>query len=273
MGKTVGFDFGGFFLSSRGTFRTPFHPPSPAQRPVYRRRRLPPAMSNNTDAGDPSPAVTSSSPSSNHHMTTTSRHYFGSSTENSDSSCITIVESMKEDYGLFVWPCSIVLAEYVWQQRLHFSGVSVVEVRKLGAGTSLPGLVAAKVGSDVTLTDDVNRPESHLQIAEKNDSSSYSLFVLSLQLSVDTPNGQIGYLMHLIVNEGSEGQLGCPISVLANMRRVSDLNNLNCNVMGLTWGLWDADIFSIHPKIILGADVLYDTSGRINFVSLVLLSL
>jgi len=51
------------------------------------------------------------------------------------------------------------------------------------------------------------------------------------------------------------------LQVLANMRRVSDLNNLSCNVMGLTWGLWDADIFSIHPKIILGADVLYDTSG------------
>lgn len=156
------------------------------------------------DADDPSPVITSSS-SSDHDMTTTSRHYFGDSIANSDSFCITIIECMKEDYGLFVWPCSIVLAEYVWQQRLRFSGVSVVE---LGAGTSLPGLVAAKVGSDVTLTDDANKPE-----------------------------------------------------VLANMRRVSDLNNLSCNVMGLTWGLWDADIFSIHPKIILGADVLYDTSG------------
>lgn len=120
------------------------------------------------DADDPSPVITSSS--SDHDMTTTSRHYFGDSIANSDSFCITIIE--------------------------------------LGAGTSLPGLVAAKVGSDVTLTDDANKPE-----------------------------------------------------VLANMRRVSDLNNLSCNVMGLTWGLWDADIFSIHPKIILGADVLYDTSG------------
>jgi len=30
---------------------------------------------------------------------------------------------------------------------------------QLGAGTSLPGLVAAKVGADVTLTDDSNRSE------------------------------------------------------------------------------------------------------------------
>uniref|UniRef100_M1C7E6 Methyltransferase-like protein 23 n=1 Tax=Solanum tuberosum TaxID=4113 RepID=M1C7E6_SOLTU len=63
---------------------------------------------------------------------------------------------MKEEYGLFVWPCSIILAEYVWQQKSRFTSASVVE---LGAGTSLPGLVAAKVGADVTLTDDSNRSE------------------------------------------------------------------------------------------------------------------
>lgn len=72
----------------------------------------------------------------------------------------------------------------------------------------MPGLVAAKVGSDVTLTDDANEVE-----------------------------------------------------VLANMARVCGLNNLKCKVMGLTWGAWDASIFSLCPKIILGADVLYDTSA------------
>lgn len=109
---------------------------------------------------------------------------------------------MKEDYGLFVWPCSVVLAEYVWQQRLRFSGATVVE---LGAGTSLPGLVAAKVGADVTLTDESNRLE-----------------------------------------------------VLDNMNRVIELNKLQCSVLGLTWGVWDASIFNLQPKFILGADVLYD---------------
>ncbi|KAL6993398.1 hypothetical protein U1Q18_011514 [Sarracenia purpurea var. burkii] len=74
----------------------------------------------------------------------------------STDSRFMFAQHMQEDYGLFVWPCSVVLAEYVWQQRLRFSGVSVVE---LGSGTSLPGLVAAKVGSHVTLTDDSNRPE------------------------------------------------------------------------------------------------------------------
>ncbi|XP_034225247.1 methyltransferase-like protein 23 isoform X1 [Prunus dulcis] len=142
-------------------------------------------------------------------MTTVSRHHFGDEMDEPAFS-ISIIENMKEDYGLFVWPCSVVLAEYVWQQRLRFSGAGVVEV--LGAGTSLPGLVAAKVGADVTLTDDSSRLE-----------------------------------------------------VLDNMKRVLDLNKLECNfcfqVMGLTWGVWDASTFSLHPKFILGADVLYDASA------------
>ncbi|KAJ1277582.1 hypothetical protein BS78_04G015000 [Paspalum vaginatum] len=84
-------------------------------------------------------------------MTTVSRHYFGgSASEGHHDLRVDIVENIQEDYGMFVWPCSIILAEYVWQQRSRFSGSRVVE---LGAGTSLPGLVAAKVGAHVTLTD------------------------------------------------------------------------------------------------------------------------
>ncbi|XP_028953769.1 uncharacterized protein LOC126600906 [Malus sylvestris] len=44
-------------------------------------------------------------------------------------------------------------------------------------------------------------------------------------------------------------------NVLNNMRRMLDLNKLKCNVMGLTWGAWDASTFSLHPKFILGADI------------------
>ncbi|KAL8525940.1 hypothetical protein ACS0TY_015240 [Phlomoides rotata] len=141
-------------------------------------------------------------PSPNQDMTTCSQHYFGST---EDGFSISIIENMKEEYGLFVWPSSIILAEYIWQQKTRFSRVNVVE---LGAGTSLPGLVAAKVGADVTLTDDLNRSE-----------------------------------------------------VLDNMRRVCNINNLQCRVMGLTWGVWDAPIFDLRPNIIIGADVLYDTSA------------
>ncbi|CAO2827872.1 unnamed protein product [Amaranthus hypochondriacus] len=140
-------------------------------------------------------------------MTTISLHSFGESEDDNDRNdfSLQIIENLKEEYGLFVWPCSVVLAEYVWQQRSRFSGIPVLE---LGAGTSLPGLVAAKVGADVTLTDDSKR-----------------------------------------------------IEVLENIRRVSDLNNLSCKVMGLSWGIWDAQIFDLHPQILLGADVLYDSNA------------
>ncbi|KAG5382696.1 hypothetical protein IGI04_034166 [Brassica rapa subsp. trilocularis] len=139
--------------------------------------------------------------------TTISQHdFYGDDDGDSETSIsVSVIENMKEEYGLFVWPCSVILAEYVWQQRSRFRGSTILE---LGAGTSLPGLVAAKVGANVTLTDDSSKAE-----------------------------------------------------VLENMTRVCELNNLNCNVMGLTWGVWDATIFDLRPNIILGADVLYDSSA------------
>lgn len=69
---------------------------------------------------------------------------------------IFISEVIEDDYGLYVWPSSIVLAEYVWQQKNRFLGAQVVE---LGAGTALPGIVAAKIGAHVTLTDLDNKPK------------------------------------------------------------------------------------------------------------------
>ncbi|KAJ4788358.1 Methyltransferase-like protein 23 [Rhynchospora pubera] len=139
-------------------------------------------------------------------MTTISHHYFGGGSSQFDHHfSVEIIENMEEDYGMFVWPCSIVLSEYVWQQRSRFQGVSVLE---LGAGTSLPGIVAAKVGSDVILTDKSHNSE-----------------------------------------------------VLSNMRSICDQNKENCQILGLSWGEWDSNIFNLHPKIILGADVLYDTTG------------
>ncbi|KAG8076566.1 hypothetical protein GUJ93_ZPchr0006g44517 [Zizania palustris] len=148
-------------------------------------------------------------------MTTVSAHYFGGASSDRDHDLrVDIIENIEEDYGMFVWPCSVILAEYVWQQRSRFTGSRIVE---LGAGTSLPGLVAAKVGADVTLTDIAHNTE-----------------------------------------------------VLNNIRQVCGLNNVNCTVLGLTWGEWDEPIFDLHPDVILGADVLYDSASKILVYSLVL---
>ncbi|XP_014628592.1 methyltransferase-like protein 23 isoform X2 [Glycine soja] len=86
-------------------------------------------------------------------MTTVSHHCFSDDSK-APSFSISIIENMKDEYGLFLWPCNVVLVEYVWQHNHRFSGANVVE---LGAGTSLLGLVAAKLGVCVTLTDDFTR--------------------------------------------------------------------------------------------------------------------
>jgi len=48
------------------------------------------------------------------------------------------------DYGLFVWPSAILLAEFLSYHRTYFRGKRVVE---LGAGVGLAGIVAAKIGA------------------------------------------------------------------------------------------------------------------------------
>ncbi|XP_015735297.1 methyltransferase-like protein 23 isoform X2 [Coturnix japonica] len=51
---------------------------------------------------------------------------------------------------MYAWPCAAVLAQYVWFHRSALPGRRVLE---LGAGVSLPGIVAAKCGAEVTLSD------------------------------------------------------------------------------------------------------------------------
>ncbi|KAG5019823.1 hypothetical protein JHK82_015733 [Glycine max] len=63
-------------------------------------------------------------------MTIVSQHCFGDDSE-APSFSISIIENMKDEYGLFLWPCSVVLTEYVWQHNHRFSEASVVEVLEL----------------------------------------------------------------------------------------------------------------------------------------------
>ena len=69
---------------------------------------------------------------------------------------VAILQSSAEQYGLYMWPSSLVLAQYVWRQRDSLCGTSVVE---LGSGTGLPGILAAKLGAHVSLTDAESKPE------------------------------------------------------------------------------------------------------------------
>jgi predicted nicotinamide N-methyase len=65
-------------------------------------------------------------------------------------------------YGVALWPGAIALAHEVATRASEFRGKSVLE---LGAGTGLPGIVAASLGAAVTQTD---RHELALHICKLN---------------------------------------------------------------------------------------------------------
>lgn len=72
-----------------------------------------------------------------------------------DSTCddrltVVIPDVLDSNYGMYTWPCSPVLAQYIWHNRSWIEGKTVLE---LGAGTALPGIVAAKCGANVHLSD------------------------------------------------------------------------------------------------------------------------
>ena len=58
---------------------------------------------------------------------------------------VIIPEQLAASYGLYIWPSSPVLSWFIWLHQEDFRGKTVLE---LGAGTSLPGLLCAKIGAD-----------------------------------------------------------------------------------------------------------------------------
>ncbi|CAG9863834.1 unnamed protein product [Phyllotreta striolata] len=70
---------------------------------------------------------------------------------------IIIPELLQASYSFYTWPSAPVLAWFVWENRQEFYGKKVLE---LGSGTALPGIVAAKCGAQVTLTESSTLPKS-----------------------------------------------------------------------------------------------------------------
>ncbi|XP_042576809.1 methyltransferase-like protein 23 isoform X1 [Cyprinus carpio] len=73
----------------------------------------------------------------------------------SQSLTVSIPEVLDPQYGMYVWPCAVVLSQYVWRARRELQHKTVLE---LGAGVSLPGVVAAKCGARVILSDSAELP-------------------------------------------------------------------------------------------------------------------
>ncbi|XP_041633882.1 methyltransferase-like protein 23 [Cheilinus undulatus] len=76
--------------------------------------------------------------------------------EKQESLSVTIPEVLDPQYGMYVWPCAVVLAQYLWTKREELKDKTVLE---LGAGVSLPGVLAVKCGARVILSDNAQTPQ------------------------------------------------------------------------------------------------------------------
>uniref|UniRef100_A0A3Q1ERS0 Methyltransferase 23, arginine n=1 Tax=Acanthochromis polyacanthus TaxID=80966 RepID=A0A3Q1ERS0_9TELE len=72
-----------------------------------------------------------------------------------ESLSVSIPEVLDPQYGMYVWPSAVVLAQYLWTYRDELKGKTVLE---LGAGVGLPGVVAASCGAAVILSDSSDKP-------------------------------------------------------------------------------------------------------------------
>jgi len=70
---------------------------------------------------------------------------------------IKIPELLQGGYSFYTWPCAPILAWFLWDRRRALVGKKVLE---LGAGTALPGILAAKCGAHVILSDNCILPKS-----------------------------------------------------------------------------------------------------------------
>ncbi|XP_017775100.1 PREDICTED: methyltransferase-like protein 23 [Nicrophorus vespilloides] len=74
---------------------------------------------------------------------------------------IIIPELLQASYSFYTWPSAPVLAWFLWENRQELVGKRVLEV---GSGTALPGILAAKCGAIVTLSDSITLPKSLIHI-------------------------------------------------------------------------------------------------------------
>ncbi|KAF9906111.1 hypothetical protein EC991_000979 [Linnemannia zychae] len=104
-----------------------------------------------------SPSFSSSSSSSSIHQRQACKQYRYVSEQRIVT--VKVLELLDADFGLYVWPSALVLAEYIFHRLDMFTGSvdNPKVILELGAGTALPSLLIAKAtppGSTVLITTD-----------------------------------------------------------------------------------------------------------------------
>jgi predicted nicotinamide N-methyase len=68
-----------------------------------------------------------------------------------------LLQLLQASYSFYTWPSAPVLAWFLWENRKELVGKRILEI---GSGTALPGIVAAKCGAKVILSDSATLPKS-----------------------------------------------------------------------------------------------------------------
>lgn len=195
----------------------------------------------------------------------------------------TCVQVLQADYGLYTWPSSFVLARHLWRHRARYLRVAVptdaldppsqltdrsipvpsyrpARVLELGAGTALPGLLLAKLGARVTLTDAADQPEvlANLEAACRDN---------GLEVNLASPESAAASAVAAAAAGGAASPAWATASAPApstSSTSSASGSTAPVSVCGLSWGTTDAAalrLASCSFDLIVGADVFY-SKGR-----------
>jgi predicted nicotinamide N-methyase len=104
----------------------------------------------------------------------------------STSRTLIVRQIISDNYGLFVWPSALVLAEYIRYIGCNGKlGVDRSLLVELGAGTCLPGMIGALFGAHVVLTDKADEQQV-LQNIQQTCTANRSNFVVGQRDSTPT---------------------------------------------------------------------------------------
>lgn len=84
------------------------------------------------------------------------------SKDGKDNCEVDILEILGAAYSNYTWPCAKILAQFIFYMRRCMKDLNLLEI---GAGTSLPGILAKKLGANVILSDSaiLNKSLSHIK--------------------------------------------------------------------------------------------------------------
>ncbi|RNA37288.1 methyltransferase 23 [Brachionus plicatilis] len=119
---------------------------------------------------------------------------FFTNSQNEPKTEIKIAEFCQANYGYYIWPCSVILANFVYLNKNKIFDSQDGVVLEIGAGTSLPSIVAKKfnIFNKIIVTDNLNENSKLFDLIK------YTLELNEIELinGFDNPNSNGVLIQH-----------------------------------------------------------------------------